>query len=239
MGRESVGNEQEVAMSTILMNLDDIVAAPKQEIFRKKAETAIVNLRKRSMVAAYVKNAKEAVDAVCKMIPDGSVVALGGSVTVMQTGLLDALRGMNIKLLDRYRPGITNEEVEEMVLRGMTADVLVTSTNAVTADGKLVNEDGKGNRVAAMIFGPRKVIVIAGINKLVGTVEDGLKRIKEIAAPLNCIRLGVDTPCARTGFCVDDECHAPARLCSQITIIESNRIKDRLHVLIVGEELGY
>ena len=226
-------------MSTILMNLNDIIAKPKEVIFRKKAEVVVENLKRRSMGAAYVRTGKEAVEAICKMIPDGSVVALGGSVTIMQIGLLDALRRMNIKLLDRYRPGIAKEEVEEMALRGMTADVLVTSTNAVTADGKLVNEDGSGNRVAAMVFGPKKVIVVAGINKIVGSVDDGLKRIKEIAAPFNCIRLGVDTPCARTGFCDDDECHAPARLCSQIVVIESNRVKDRMHVLLVGEELGY
>lgn len=226
-------------MSTILMNLNDIIAKPKEVVFRKKAETVVEQLKKRSMGAAYVGTAKEAVDSICKMIPEGSVVALGGSVTIMQIGLLDALRRMNITLLDRYRAGITNDEVEAMALQGMTADVLVTSTNAVTADGKLVNEDGKGNRVGAMIFGPKKVIVVAGINKIVGTADDGLKRIKEIAAPLNCIRLGVDTPCARTGFCDDDECHAPARLCSQIVIIESNRVKDRVHVVLVGEELGY
>lgn len=226
-------------MSTILMNMDEIIAKPKMVVFRKKAETVIESLRKRSIGAEYVDTGKEAVKAVCGMIPDGSVVALGGSVTVMQIGLLDALRRMNIKLLDRYRPGIKKEETEELALRGLTADVLITSTNAVTADGKLVNEDGSGNRVSAMIFGPQKVIVVAGINKIVGTADDGLKRIKEIAAPLNCIRLGVDTPCARTGFCDDDECHAPARLCSQIVIIESNRVKDRVHVVLVGEELGY
>jgi L-lactate utilization protein LutB len=236
---ENTCNKEENAMSTILMNLDDIITKPEEAIFHKKAQTVVENLMKRSMEAIFVRTRSEAVETVCKMIPDGSVVALGGSVTLMQIGLLDALRKLNIKLLDRYRPGITSKEVEEMGLRGMTADVLVTGTNAVTADGKLVNEDGNGNRVAAMIFGPRKVIVVAGINKIVGTADDGLKRIKEIAAPLNCIRLGVDTPCARTGFCDDDGCSAPARLCSQITIIESIRVKDRMHVVLVGEELGY
>jgi len=196
-------------------------------------------LKKRGVGAAYYQTSIEAVGAICRMIPEGATVALGGSVTIMQSGLLDALRRMKITLLDRYRPGITNEEVEEMGLRGMTADVLITSSNAVASDGQIINEDGRGNRVAAMIFGPKKVILMIGINKIVGTVEDGLKRIKEIAAPLNCIRLGVDTPCAQTGFCNDEECHPPARLCSQITIIESNRIKDRMHVVLVGEELGY
>jgi len=226
-------------MSTVLMNLDEIIAKPKEVIFRKKAESIVESLKKRGVGAAYYQTSIEAVGAICRMIPEGATVALGGSVTIMQSGLLDALRRMKITLLDRYRPGITNEEVEEMGLRGMTADVLITSSNAVASDGQIINEDGRGNRVAAMIFGPKKVILMIGINKIVGTVEDGLKRIKEIAAPLNCIRLGVDTPCAQTGFCNDEECHPPARLCSQITIIESNRIKDRMHVVLVGEELGY
>jgi hypothetical protein len=221
------------------MNLDEIIAKPKEVIFRKKAESIVESLKKRGVGAAYYQTSIEAVGAICRMIPEGATVALGGSVTIMQSGLLDALRGMKITLLDRYRPGITNEEVEEMGLRGMTADVLITSSNAVASDGQIINEDGRGNRVAAMIFGPKKVILMIGINKIVGTVEDGLKRIKEIAAPLNCIRLGVDTPCAQTGFCNDEECHPPARLCSQITIIESNRVKDRMHVVLVGEELGY
>jgi len=226
-------------MSTVLMNLDEIIAKPKEVIFRKKAESIVESLKKRGVGAAYYQTSIEAVGAICRMIPEGATVALGGSVTIMQSGLLDALRRMKITLLDRYRPGITNEEVEEMGLRGMTADVLITSSNAVASDGQIINEDGRGNRVAAMIFGPKKVILMIGINKIVGTVEDGLKRIKEIAAPLNCIRLGVDTPCAQTGFCNDEECHPPARLCSQITIIESNRVKDRMHVVLVGEELGY
>jgi hypothetical protein len=146
---------------------------------------------------------------------------------------------MKIKLLDRYREGITNEEVEEILRQGVNADVLITSSSAVTAEGKLVNEDGRGNRVAGMIFGPKKVIFLVGANKIVPTVEEGLSRIKNVAAPLNCIRLGADTPCARTGFCDDAACHAPQRICSQIVIIESNRVKDRLTVVLVGEELGF
>lgn len=226
-------------MSTVLMNLDKVVKKPRDVVFQKKAEAIAEKMKGRGISASYFSSSKEAVDAVRAMIPDGALVALGGSVTVMQSGLLDALRSMKVTLLDRYRPGITEAEVEEMVRRGMTADVLVTSSNAITADGKIVNEDGRGNRVAGIIFGPKKVILIVGINKIVGSVEDGLKRIKEVAAPLNCIRLGLDTPCARTGSCVDEECHPPARVCSQITVIESNRVKDRLHLVIVGEELGY
>ena len=126
-----------------------------------------------------------------------------------------------------------------MMVRSMTADIQVMSCNAVTSDGKLVNEDGRGNRVAGLIIGPKKVIMMVGVNKIVPTVADGITRIREIAAPLNCVRLGLDTPCVHTGFCDDAHCVPPARVCSQLTIIESNRTKDRLNVVFVGEDLGY
>ena len=226
-------------MATVMTNMDDIVTKPREIIFRKKAEHVIENLKKRNLNGIYCRVTKDAVAEICRMIPEGASVSLGGSVTITQSGLLNALRGMNIELLDRYRPGITNDEIEAVMARGMTADVQLMSCNAVTSDGKLVNEDGRGNRVAGLIFGPKKVIMMVGVNKIVRTVEDGITRIKDVAAPLNCIRLGLDTPCTRTGFCDDDSCHAPARVCSQITIIESNRVKDRLTVVLVGEELGY
>jgi len=173
------------------------------------------------------------------MIRDGALVGLGGSMTVVDSGLIDALRKMNIQLLDRYKEGITPEETNEMRRKGILADVFITSCNAVTADGKLVNEDGIGNRVAGMIFGPEKVILMAGINKVVPTVEDGINRIKNYAAPINCVRLGKNTPCAQTGFCDDENCKTPDRICSQIVIIESNQVKNRITVVLVGEELGY
>ena len=226
-------------MSTVMMDLNEIVAKPKEIIYQRKAEFVIENLKKRNINACYHRTAAEAIVEICKLIPQQATVALGGSVSVMQSGLLEALRSMNIELLDRYRPGISNDEVERIMVRSMSADVLVASCNAITADGKLVNEDGRGNRVAGLIFGPRKVILMVGVNKIVPSVERGLARIKDIAAPMNCIRLGLDTPCVRTGFCDEVNCYPPARVCSQITIVESNRPKDRLNVFLVGEELGY
>ncbi|HTY36726.1 MAG TPA: LUD domain-containing protein, partial [Bacteroidota bacterium] len=133
----------------------------------------------------------------------------------------------------------TSDEVEKLMVRSMTADVQVMSCNAITADGKLINEDGRGNRVAGLIIGPRKIFMLVGVNKIVSSVEDGIRRIREIAAPLNCVRLGLDTPCVHTGFCDDENCHPPARVCSQLTIIESNRTNDRLNVFFVGDQLGY
>jgi hypothetical protein len=226
-------------MSSIMTDLNEVVTRPRQIVYQRKAHSVIGSLRKRNINGWYHDTAAESIVEICTLIPPQASVALGGSVTVMQTGLLTALRSMHIDLLDRYRPGVSDEEMERIILRSMTADVLVMSCNAITADGKLVNEDGRGNRVAGLIFGPKKVIIMAGVNKIVPSLEDGLTRIKDVAAPLNCIRLGYDTPCTHTGFCDDANCHPPGRMCSQISIIESNRVKDRLNVFLVGEELGY
>jgi hypothetical protein len=226
-------------MSSIMTDLNEVVTKPRQLVYHRKAVTVIGNLRKRNINGWYHETAAESIVEICRLIPPRAAVALGGSVTVMQTGLLVALRSMDIDLLDRYRPGISDEEMERIILRSMTADVLVMSCNAITADGKLINEDGRGNRVAGLIFGPKKVILMVGVNKIVPNVEDGLTRVKDIAAPLNCIRLGYETPCTQTGFCDDANCLPPGRMCSQISVIESNRVKDRLSVFLVGEELGY
>ena len=226
-------------MANVMTDTHEIITKPQEIIFQRKAERVIENLRKRNISAIYCRTCKEAVSEIRRLIPEGAMVALGGSVSIIQSGLLDVLRSMNITLLDRYRTGIRNEEVEEILRQGVRADVLLMSSNAVTADGKLVNEDGRGNRVAGLIFGPRKVILMVGINKIVSTVEDGIARIKSVAAPLNCIRLGADTPCAHTGFCDDANCSAPARVCGQIVITESSRAKDRISVVLVGEQLGY
>jgi len=212
---------------------------PKKAIYRKKAEYVIEGLRERNMNGMYCATKEEAVETICSMIPAGSLVGLGGSVTVVESGLIDALRKMDIRLLDRYKNGITKEETDKMRKESLLSDVFIASSNALTQDGVIVNEDGFGNRVAGMIYGPAKVILIVGMNKVVSSVEAGVDRIKNVVAPVNCIRLNKDTPCAQTGFCDDEECAAPGRICSQLVIIESNSVKDRINVVLVGEELGF
>ncbi|HEX7503511.1 MAG TPA: lactate utilization protein, partial [Acidobacteriota bacterium] len=169
----------------------------------------------------------------------GALVGLGGSETILESGLVDALRRMDIRLLDRYRKGIGGEEVNEMRHRGLAADVYVSSCNAVTADGKLVNVDGTGNRVAAMIFGPGKVIVMAGMNKVAVDVDAAIARVKNTAAPANSLRVGADTPCSHTGFCQDPFCQPPHRICCQLVVTEASMTPGRVTVVLVGEPLGY
>jgi len=206
---------------------------------RSRAEKIVRNLERRYMKGYYFEDPKDAVREICKLINEGDLVGLGGSETIIQTGLIDELRKMNIRLLDRYREGISKDEVNTMRREGLLSDVFISSTNAITLDGKLVSEDGIGNRVACLIYGPKKVIVVAGMNKVVPTVEDAIRRIKSIAGPLDSIRVNVETSCYHTGVCNEPHCFPPKRICSQMVIIESSMIKDRISVFLIGEDFGY
>jgi len=206
---------------------------------RLQAETVIQNFKKRGIEGFYFDSSTEAVEAVCRMIPAGALVGLGGSETLIESGLLDALRRMDLRLLDRYREGVSKEQVDEMRRQGLLADAFIMSSNAVTADGRLVNIDGTGNRVAALIFGPKKVIVIAGMNKVARDLEAAIDRARNTAATANSLRVGADTPCSHTGFCQDPHCHAPRRICCQLVVTESCMTPGRIVVVLVGEDLGY
>ena len=207
--------------------------------YRNQAKHIIKNFKKRNIAGSYYDRHEAAVEAICQMIPDGILIGLGGSETITETGLVEALRKKNIRLLDRYKEGITQEEVESMRREALLADVFIAGSNAITLDGKIVNQDGIGNRVAAMIYGPHKVILMVGMNKIVKTVEDAIARIKTVAGPMDSIRMNKDTPCSKLGFCYDSQCHPPYRICSQLVIIESSLMPDRIHVVLVGESLGY
>ncbi|MFC1989259.1 lactate utilization protein [Chloroflexota bacterium] len=200
------------------------------------ASRVIKSLEKNNMTGVYVRTKEEALDKVISLIPEGSKVGFGGSLSLDQIGVKDVLRKGNYHFIDRNVPGLSEDEVDKLRKESLLADVFLTSTNALTVDGKLVNIDGYGNRVAAISFGPGKVIVVAGINKIVPDLEAAMRRIKDYATPIHAVRLNRPVPCAQTGVCVD--CHAPQRLCNIVCIIESQRSKDRIIVIIVGEELG-
>jgi hypothetical protein len=142
-----------------------------------------------------------------------------------------------VKMIDPYRPELSKEEGLEERRKGMTADIMIASVNAITMDGKLVNLDGMGNRVAAMAFGPKKVILVVGMNKVAPDLDSAIARVKHYAAPVNSIRLGIQTPCVETGLCAD--CKSAQRICNIWSTIEGSMVKDRIHVKLVGENLGY
>ncbi len=204
----------------------------------KVAQTVIKNLEKRRMAGSYAVNADQAKDEVLAMIPPGATVFRCGSMTAVGMGLWEAVAALpEINLIDPYLPELAPEEGLELRRRGLTADVMIASSNAVTLDGRLVNLDGMGNRVAAMAFGPKKVILVVGMNKVAPDLESAVARVKHYAAPVNNIRFGLKNPCVETGLCSD--CKTPQRICNMWSTIEGHMIKDRIHVKLVGENLGY
>jgi hypothetical protein len=204
----------------------------------KVAKDIIGHLEKRRIEGSYASTAEQARDEIVAMIAKGAIVFRCGSMTAAGMGLWDPIAKLpGVELIDPYQPGISAEEVMERRRRGMTADVMIASANAITLDGKLVNLDGMGNRVAAMAFGPRKVILVVGMNKVVSDLDAAIARVKNYAAPVNAIRIGVSTPCVETGLCAD--CRSPQRICNIWSIIEGHMVKDRIHVKLVGENLGY
>ncbi len=204
----------------------------------KVAGKLIKNLEKRRMGGSYAATAAQAKEEVVAMITPGATVIRCGSMTAGAAGLWDSIAELpDVTLLDPYEPGITPEEGLDRRRQGMTADFMIASSNAVTLDGKLVNLDGMGNRVAAMTFGPKKVILMVGMNKVAPDLESAMARVKHYAAPVNNIRYGLKNPCVETGLCVD--CKSPTRICNMWSIIEGHMIENRIHVKLIGESLGY
>jgi L-lactate utilization protein LutB len=199
---------------------------------------AVAALNKNNFNACYVKTRKEAIDHVLGLIPGGATVGMGGSWTTQAELSLDkTLEERGNTVYNHGKPGLTPEQVADCRHKQLSCDVFLVGSNAVTLDGKLVNVDGAGNRVAAMIFGPKKVVVVAGINKIVRDVAEAEKRIELYAAPLNNRRLAKPNPCVQTGICMD--CQGPTRICNITTIIRKRPVLTEFHVVIVGEELGF
>jgi hypothetical protein len=194
-------------------------------------------LEDNNIECVLVENKQAALQKALELIPEGSTVGLGGSVTVDQIGLLSELRSGKYEVYDQYAPGLEMEENMKRRKLGLTAQFFVTSTNAITSDGQLVNVDGIGNRVAAQAFGPNRVIIVAGTNKIVKDVHEAFDRLEKIAAPMNAKRWSSQNPCADTGVCMD--CDSPTRICNIYTIIRRMMIPGRMTVILVKDSLGF
>jgi hypothetical protein len=194
-------------------------------------------LIKNNFKAKYVKTRQEALEQILDLIPNKATVGVGGSWTIQQLGLTDTLEARGNTIFDHNKPGLTPDESMALRRQQLTADVFLTSSNAITLEGKLVNVDGAGNRVAAMIYGPKRVIVIAGINKLVKDTAAAERRIELYAAPINNKRLSRPNPCVQTGQCMD--CQGPTRICNVTTIMHKKPAIVDMHIFIIGEELGF
>lgn len=210
---------------------------PKQTFYQAQAGTIIQNLKKRRMEGYYCPTKEDAVKLAMSLTAAGTTVSFGGSMTLSETGILDALKNRtDIRLIDRSLAH-SPQEVKQAYRDSFSADTYFMSTNAITLDGHLVNVDGNGNRAAALIYGPDQVIVVAGMNKVASTVDDAIRRVRNLASPPNCVRLNKNTPCAATGTCA--QCLGDDCICSQTVITRRSGIVGRIKVLFVGEELGY
>ena len=194
-------------------------------------------LKDNNFSAFYAESKGEAIAHLLEEIKKNDTIGIGGSATVVELGLESVLEEMGHTIYNHNKVGIGKEESLAIRRKELFADVFISSANAITLNGEIVNTDGSGNRVAAMIFGPKKVIIIAGINKIVTDIESAKMRIKQIAAPINAKRLNRKTPCVTTGTCMN--CSSPERICAVTTVMHKKPLSTDVHVVIVGESLGY
>ena len=211
------------------------MADPKKMYYDKRGEIMVKNLTSHGFEAYYCENKEAALAKALELIPKGATVGWGGAMSAQQIGLMDAVRSGNYRALDRETCK-TPEEREEMGHACLGADVFLTGANGLSMDGEMVNIDGQGNRVAAIVYGPKSVLVIAGMNKGVDTLEDAVTRARTVAAPMNQQRFGLPNPCTVTGTCAD--CKSQTCICNQILITRNCRPVGRIKFIIVGEELG-
>lgn len=208
------------------------------EATKLRAQTIIKGLEKRNMEGVFCETKEDALAKALSYIEEGSSVTWGGSMSIEEVGLMDAVKNGNYEVIDRS-VAKNYEEQRQIFAKAVLADYYLMSSNAITLDGELINIDGTGNRVACLTYGPKNVIMIVGMNKVVNDVEDGIKRVRNFASPPNTLRLGLKTPCSMTGRCGD--CYGDTCICSQIVVTrrQSAAMRGRIKVILVGESLGY
>ncbi|MBR6316230.1 MAG: lactate utilization protein [Lachnospiraceae bacterium] len=197
------------------------------------AETVIKGLKSRNMSGYYARSKEEALQKALELIPEGATVTMGGAMSAHEIGLVQALKDGNYNFIDRDQA----EDKRAAMLAAYDADVFLSSANAITNDGVLVNIDGNSNRVSAIAQGPKKVVFIVGMNKVCDDVDGAMKRARNVAAPINAQRFGLNTPCAKTGACFN--CKSPDTICCQFLITRYSRHEGRIHVILVNDNLGF
>ncbi len=197
------------------------------------ATKVIRGLESRNMSGYYAATKEEALAKALELIPEGASIAMGGAMSAHEIGLVEALKTGNYNFIDRD----AMEDKRAAMLAAYDADFFLSSTNAMTEDGELVNIDGNSNRVSAIAQGPKKVLFIVGMNKVCSDLDGAMKRARNVAAPINAQRFGLSTPCSRTGACMD--CKSPDTICCQFLITRFSRHKDRIHVILVNDSLGF
>ena len=207
-----------------------------ENIFKRNellARKTIKGLESRNMSGYYAADRKEALKVALSLIPEGSSVTMGGCMSAAEIGLVDALKEGNYNFINRDEYA----DKRAAMLAAYDADVFLSSANAMTDDGVLINIDGNSNRVSAIAQGPKKVVFIVGMNKVCSDVDGAMKRARNVAAPINVQRFGLSTPCAKTGACAD--CKSPDTICCQFLITRFSRHAGRIHVILVNDNLGF
>lgn len=219
-----------------------------QAILKLRIDKTRQALERNNMQTFYAQTKEEVLPIVQSLLKPGDTVAVGGSVTLEECGILPLLRNGNYCFLDRYAPGLDDAGRKEIFRASFSADCYFCSANAITEQGELYNVDGNSNRVAALLYGPDSVIVVAGYNKIVADIHAAAQRVKRLAAPANAVRLGFDTYCAKAGQCISgkkagadfcDGCDSDKRVCCNYVVCAHQRVKNRIKVILVGEPLGY
>ena len=208
----------------------------KRKAYEKRGQILVKNLKSRHFDAYYCATPQEALEKALTLIPRGATIGWGGSVTAKEIGLMDAVRSGDYKPYDRDNAA-TAEERTRLMKQSLLADVFITGANALSLDGQMVNVDGTGNRLGGIVYGPDSVLVIAGMNKVVPTLDDAITRARTVAAPMNKQRFPTQTPCEVTGVCAD--CKNEGCICNQILITRNCRPAGRIKFILVGEDLGF
>lgn len=203
----------------------------------ERVQRTLRSLEKRHMKGYFISSKEGLFELLTSLIPDDSLVGVGDSLTLKELNVLKYLRSGRVTFLDKYKEGITKEEKQSIYIQNFSAHTFLSGSNALTEKGEIYNIDGNGSRVAPMIYGPKQVILIVGINKIVRDLEEAEKRVRQYAAPIDAKRLNKQTPCCQLGYCVD--CKSPERICNDFVTITGQFIKDRIKVIIVNESLGY
>lgn len=211
------------------------MADPRQKYYEKRAQILIKNLHARHFDAWYCEDRQAAVKKALELIPEGASVGWGGAMSAQQIGLIDQIKAGPYRAIDRDQTTTPAERTAAMK-QCLLSDVFITGANALSLDGQMVNIDGVGNRVAAIVYGPESVLVIAGMNKVMDTLEDAMHRARTVAAPMNKQRFAAETPCEFTGACAD--CKSEGCICNQILVTRNCRPAGRIKFVLVGEDLG-
>lgn len=207
------------------------------DISQERVEKTIKALRKNGFVVDYFADKEEALQYLLAQMEPGKTVGTGGSITLEEINLLAAAQEKGLQVIDRKPAGATPAQKKEATMHAIFSDYFFCSANAITEEGEIYNVDGMGNRLAALVYGPKNTYIVAGINKIVPDFPAAVKRVEEVAAPKNVLRLKRDNPCSKTGHCMD--CRVDGRICCAYLLLKRPMMGRTMHVVLIGEELGY